>query len=113
MATRMERLSTAAIPDVGMIFPVSEGTFNKNYKVQTSLDLLPGSNQAFFFKPKYKIVDNKAVELHPALTEELTAVSSLVALGDILFKDAQPKSEEDRAAMQSYMKRKYKKVNKG
>ena len=114
MATQMEKLSTAANLDIGRVLPVSEGMLNQNYRdFQTSLTLGTASNRSFSFIPEYKIVDNKAVELQPALTEELTAVSSLVALGDLLFKNAQPKSEEDSAAMQAYMKRKFKKVKKG
>lgn len=65
------------------------------------------------FEPEYIVDGNKAIELTPSLNHEINSVSSLVTVGDLLFKDSLPKSEEDVAAMQSYIKRKFKKVNRG
>jgi hypothetical protein len=74
--------------------------------------LQPNSFLAISFKPNHKIVGSKIIELPYGITNEVETISSLIDIGNIIFKNSRGISHDEAVAMHSYCKKKYKKIQK-
>lgn len=76
----------------------------------------PFCHERDFSKPELKyhltVFGCDGLEEVEDMPSEHQDIGSLVAAGDVLFKDSLPKSNEDIATMKSYMRRKFKKVGR-
>lgn len=95
--------TTVATAHMMNLEPVVDGHFQY-------LCLQPNSSLAIHFKPNHKIVGSQVIELPYGITNEVETISSLIDIGNIIFKDSRSISSDESAAMHSYFKKKYKKI---
>ncbi len=64
------------------------------------------------FKPDYKVINDKVIELPYSVKTDINTVSSLLDIGNILFEDSRDLYPDELNAMHSYIKKKYKKIRR-
>ena len=71
-----------------------------------------GSSTSASFDADYRIVGTKLIDISSGITNEVDTIRSLIDIGSILFKDSRDMLPDELAAMRSYVKAKYKKIQK-
>lgn len=93
------------------IFPINDFEYVKGTE-KPHPHLQPNSHQSGQFRPDYEVIGDKIIELPCVIKNEIETISSLVNLGNILFKDSRDISPDESVAMHLYCKNKYKKIRK-
>ncbi|MEK6656370.1 MAG: hypothetical protein AABY58_02915 [Nitrospirota bacterium] len=101
--TKTILLTMVALPFVSFQ-PVSDKPFQSA--------LLEAKSDSCQFRPNFMIVNGNLIEIpfSSEPTSEIETISSLLEIGNILFKDARNETPAELEAMRSYFKSKYKKV---